>query len=880
MPLAIDQWPLIGRQADISQFEAAYARPDGIGFLIHGPAGTGKSRLADECGRRAAAAGASVARVVASQAAASMPLGALAHLLPPDIGSSVDAAQVFDRARAEVVAAYEGRRPVLLVDDAHLLDASSALLLTQLAQADAVFLVATIRTGEAAPDAVRGWWRDERTLRVDLGDLDPDTVGELLQQVLDGPVSAEASRELAKASSGNVLLVRELVFEAIERGALVEVDGVWQLGAPISASRRVTEVLEDRLQALDKRARGVLDVVALCAPVSLSELEADVGAEVLEGLEAAGLIAVTTVDRRQQVSLTHPLYGECLRQQLPVLRARALLLRQADRLEASGARRREDALRVATWRLDANGQADPDLLLRAAKLARYAFDFRQVARLALAASKGAPSPEASLLLGEARYELGSFAEAEAALAEPVPPDTPEHIVLQRLLIRTKNLIWGLCNPARALELIEEFRPGFGPEARDELSSEEASLLVTSGNPRAALAVIARLGDTEVLRVRVLRALPEVLALAFVGRTSDAVAAAERGYADHLALGDSLAIAHPGSHVVSVTFALCEAGRLGEAEEIGKAGYEVTVADRVPIAQIWFAMNIGRANTLQGRPSTALRWYRESAAIARTHRFLGPLRMALTTIALASAMLDDGPVATAALQEAAELPPFGFLGPEAALAEGWTALALGDPERARAVLVAGAHAAEESGHLISASWLWHDAARLGAAGAAGPLASLAALTDSPLVATRAAHVAALEAHDAAGLAAAADGFVSIGALLLAAEAATAAADAARRNGDARAAVAHARQADELAAHCEGAHTPGLVRVDAVVPLSKREREVALLAAQNIPSRDIAERLFVSVRTVDNHLQRAYTKLGVSSRGELATALGLTNAGTLS
>ena len=37
-------------------------------------------------------------------------------------------------------------------------------------------------------------------------------------------------------------------------------------------------------------------------------------------------------------------------------------------------------------------------------------------------------------------------------------------------------------------------------------------------------------------------------------------------------------------------------------------------------------------------------------------------------------------------------------------------------------------------------------------------------------------------------------------------------------------------------------------------------------------NIAERLYLSVRTVDNHLQRSYTKLGVSGRSELSDALG--------
>jgi DNA-binding CsgD family transcriptional regulator len=55
------------------------------------------------------------------------------------------------------------------------------------------------------------------------------------------------------------------------------------------------------------------------------------------------------------------------------------------------------------------------------------------------------------------------------------------------------------------------------------------------------------------------------------------------------------------------------------------------------------------------------------------------------------------------------------------------------------------------------------------------------------------------------------------------------------------------------------------------LSAREREVALLAADGLTSRQIAERLFVSARTVDNHLQRIYLKLGISDRGALLERL---------
>ena len=47
--------------------------------------------------------------------------------------------------------------------------------------------------------------------------------------------------------------------------------------------------------------------------------------------------------------------------------------------------------------------------------------------------------------------------------------------------------------------------------------------------------------------------------------------------------------------------------------------------------------------------------------------------------------------------------------------------------------------------------------------------------------------------------------------------------------------------------------------------------ATFAAQGTSSKDIADQLFLSVRTVNNHLQRVYTKLGISGRTELADAL---------
>lgn len=79
-----------------------------------------------------------------------------------------------------------------------------------------------------------------------------------------------------------------------------------------------------------------------------------------------------------------------------------------------------------------------------------------------------------------------------------------------------------------------------------------------------------------------------------------------------------------------------------------------------------------------------------------------------------------------------------------------------------------------------------------------------------------------------------------------------------------------------AECDDARTPMLSHGTAAAALTRREREVAQLASTGRSSRQIADELFLSTRTVDNHLQRTYEKLGISSRAELAEALAASDA----
>jgi len=108
-------------------------------------------------------------------------------------------------------------------------------------------------------------------------------------------------------------------------------------------------------------------------------------------------------------------------------------------------------------------------------------------------------------------------------------------------------------------------------------------------------------------------------------------------------------------------------------------------------------------------------------------------------------------------------------------------------------------------------------------------------------------------------------------VLGSEAAAAAAALHQRAALRRAAAASARHATALLAECEGAQPFQAAPDQPGVGLTRREREIAELAARDLSSREIAEQLVLSARTVENHLQRAYEKLGVRGRRELRDAL---------
>jgi DNA-binding CsgD family transcriptional regulator len=205
------------------------------------------------------------------------------------------------------------------------------------------------------------------------------------------------------------------------------------------------------------------------------------------------------------------------------------------------------------------------------------------------------------------------------------------------------------------------------------------------------------------------------------------------------------------------------------------------------------------------------------------------------------------------------------------ARAWTAAAAGDLPAAREELEAAADLGEQIGDLIGATSALHGLARLGhARDAATRLAALATQVDGDLVTARATYAGAAAARDSQALGKVSGDFEEMGALLYAAEASAEAAVLLRRAGQARHAAALEQKAVRLLARCEGAATPVQI-ITARVRLTPGELDAAVQAAAGRSNKQIASHMRLSVRTVESHLQRAYEKLGVSSRHELADAL---------
>lgn len=873
-------WPLVGRQRELEFIRRALSASRTAGVLLAGSSGVGRTRLAQEAVATAVAAGAHTQWAHASQSASTIPFGAVAHLLPPPNGAEAGRAQLLHQTARHLVSRSDGQRTVLCLDDAHLLDDASATLVHQLTATRTAFVVVTAPTGTHVPDPIFALWKDRLVDRLDVHPLDRAESDELIMAALQDQVDGATLHQLWRLTLGRPLFVRELVEGGLDDGYLACDDGVWRWRGPMTPPARLVDLIETQMGVLTPGERLLVEMLAFGESVGIEMLTRAGAGRVLASIERRGLLASEKVGRRVEMRLAHPMYAEVVRMRTSVRRSREVHRMLAGALSATPSRRAADRLRLATWRLAAGLPTPPELLITASGRALEVKDYQLAERLARAAVEHRAGFIAHHRLARALVGLTRCQEAETLLSELDPAGLDEDERTQLAITRATNLYWGLGKADQAEQILRRVAAtDLQQRKRDELDTVRAGFLLHSGNCQDGLAAVSgvlqrREADDRAL----LQALTTATqAMSISGRSAQAVEAAELGLELERRVPE---VATPWGHVQLEAgrcggYAL--AGRLDEAGRLAQDGYQRALAQRWPLGAELFALWLGHVNRMRGRPRTALSWLRDAAASADPEGAAPFFRPAiLGNLTMAAVLTGDLRLAEAA-QHAAETSlsavshMFETL---PAIARAWVAAAHGETSRATELALAAAELADARGQLHFRMVALHDVVRLdGARIVADQLTVAAAQTEGLLAPAYAAHGAALAAGDGAGLDAAAARFAEIGALLLAAEASAHASRAHRAAGLLSSAVAADTRARDWAGQCEGARTPALDLPDQPRYLTSREVEIARLAASGLTSRIIAERLVVSVRTVDNVLHGVYTKLGIAGRRELAGVIGL-------
>ena len=869
-------WPLIGRSEEMRTVESAILASDVSGIVVSGAAGVGKSRIAREALSAAALHGCEGRLAVGTSSARAIPLGAFTAWAQPGV---TDTVELLRRAIESVSSAASGAPVVVAVDDVHLLDELSTFVVQQIVQRGAAKVMLTVLDSEPIPAAVREIWKLGQFDRLDLQPLSLDETSTLVSATLDGLVDPHAAQRLWKLTRGNVLYLRNIVEQEVADGRIVQQHGYWRwIGDPVMPPGLV-ELIESRIGALPTSVSDVVDALAIGEPIELATLRRITDPAAVEEADTRGLVTLDPVAGGVEVRVAHPLYGEVRRRRAPSTRLRRLRGLVAGELAASDDR---DDIRVvvrrATLSLDSDLTPDADLLVRAAYGAVWLADLTLADRLAEAAVRAGAGPEPNFVRAHALSWLSRGQEADAVLSEIRTGDLTDADHARLAFLRASNMLWALADPARAKELIDDASRTTLPQARSYIDAFLTVYWFAMDQPDAAMEASKQLALDE---------LPEVVGaeiawvraaiFADAGRTNEAVAAAEAGYTvatrsfDAPQMRFNIADAHVSALLLS--------GRVRDALDVAERVRQ-EAADLPGAAQLLGAAVAGRAALGAADLDTACLLLEQAAvglsaaghAIGWGYRYHVPR---ITVLAMRGST-DEAAAALAALDKLQRR--FRSLDYERSLARAWVDASQGAVSEAITILLSAAERAAVSGQFAAEVVCLQTATQFGDRSSAPRLRELESIVEGPRVGLAARFAEALRDGDAAELASVSEDFERMGDLVAAVDAAALAALAYRRQDLRGSALGCSTRAEALAEQCGGAHTPALRQASEPLPLTDREGEIVMLIGEGLSNREVAERLTVSIRTVESHIYRAMLKTGTTSRDELAALLPRHRAGT--
>ena len=764
--------PFVGRDALLRA--AVDAAVDGSGTVFHGIAGNGRTRMVDEVIAAIDRAGRRTALLHCRVAGPTMPLGAVAPLLPgviPQQGVSMVVA-----AREAIIGSLGGEQLFLGVDDLHLLDASSAALISQLVTSGTAVLVGSYRNMAVVHEPVAMLWHEDFCRHVHVPALDRAATRQLIEATLAAPPDDAVIDEIWSLTLGNPLFVT----------TVLEHDDLTSAASDDAVERLVAE----QLAGLPAELRDALTVIALAEPIGASIVEQLCDPQALVALERRLLIRPERNARRIDIRMRHPLYGAHLRASASQLLVRGIRAQLLEHVVALGARRRDDLARVAEWSTATGRPLPAELAVRAARDALARGDAKLAERLARGAWDDTGDVRAAVVGAEARYAWGEaddvtlFVNGLVAAVEARAPEHDDaladlHEVARRVELWKLGRVPGDPTAAVPIETFPPLDTVFAQIARARFDEAESTL-------RAFLSGLLPLRPDQVAVATATLA----WVVGWRGRPAGAVDDAVRAARSLTASGH-----HP----------------LARWAWIAAGDVAVAAGNRRAVDEAIMALRDAASTSVTTTFDT---WI--DIVIAGRHRVLFEFDQARTLLRAAAA--------------------------RSRAAENWfdETIALHD------LIRSGGTADEVVGRLDEL---------------AGEGRELAGLLSR--------HAASFNSDDEAGLVAITERLVAAGMLGYAV-------DSIARAGELAAAAGARQRARELGARWEAlvqqVDTPvAAPPVLSVEPLTTREREIALLAMDGHTSRDIADRLGLSVRTVDNHLAHVFTKLGITSRHELFDAL---------
>jgi DNA-binding NarL/FixJ family response regulator len=838
------------------------------GIVLSGSAGVGKTRLAREavasCGPRSARRH----WIVGTPSARSIPLGAFADITsdfgPDPLGRvrEVIDGLLGDRHRDEVVVG---------VDDAHLLDDMSAFTVHQLVTRRLATVILTIRSGESPPDAITAIWKDHHLERLELQPLSQPEIAGLVEHVLNGPVDSFSAQRLWQFTQGNALYLRHLLDNEVNAGRMTQRSGVWLWDGHPTLSPTLAELLEARMSQVRMPVREVVDALAVAEPLETDVLAVVTDADALADAELLGLTTVDTDVRPAVARLAHPLLGEVRR--IESLRLQRLRGRIATELARKGDTDPRAVVRRAVLTMESDLSPDAGLFVAAASAAMQLLDLRLAETLAQRAVADGGGVEAKLVRALAITWQERTTEAEAVLDDLANQTSgPDRIRVATLRALNLAAVQGRAASAeRELEVLPD------DEAAQAIANAFRVVIDlvrghSAGAVDRATAALATAPANDIAYMLAIWGV--VVGAGDLGRIDEIESAANAGYrlAETSAEASHLRMAL----VVLQAIAYRLAGALTSADATVARIRRDTID--VPFQHAWHTFLTGLSEMSRGDLAAAKRSLQE--ALARLEgggglQVKGFARSWLTTVTGMAGRPADARREFAALKSLKwwhQDPDACEWDSEKAIAEAWVYAAEGAVSQAISIT---REAAERESQLGRPAWevvLLQTATQFGDYTTADRLAELADQVQGPRAPTAAAHAAALAAADGDALLEASRRYEAFGDRLAAADAAAQAVIAYQGAGLRGSALSAAATAQRLAAECQDAKTPALrAAATEPQPFTARQLEIISLAAQGLSNKQIADRLTMSVRSVEGHLFRACQRVAASSRDELIAIL---------